>query len=126
MGRLVGCRGSIGKLLLVHGLHRCHRSNQLTRPRDGLGLGAAGQQTAEVQRDEPGRADDTLERECERVESDEIEKQMRDIGVDEAAGQQPLVAASSRDEIGAQHRALQQAGRDECCDARHDDHHKYR
>src|SRR5450756_324524 len=42
VGRLVGCRGTIGRLLLVHGLHRCHRSNQLTRPRDGLGLGAAG------------------------------------------------------------------------------------
>ena len=30
----------------MHGLHRCQRSNQLTRPRDGLGLGAAGEQTA--------------------------------------------------------------------------------
>src|SRR5450759_5287938 len=44
--RLFGCRGTIGRLLLVRGLHRCHRSNQLTRPRDGLGLGAAGEQTA--------------------------------------------------------------------------------
>jgi len=118
----------------------CDRSEQHCQDRAGgpergvvrlitmldAGANAASQQTGEVQRDEPGRADDTLERECERVESDEIEKQMRDIGVDEAAGQQPRVAASSRDEIGAQHRALQQAGRDQCGDARHDDHHKYR
>ena len=30
MGRLVGCRGTIGRLRLVRGLHRCHRSDQLT------------------------------------------------------------------------------------------------
>ena len=46
LGRLVGCRGTIGGLRLVRGLHRCHRSDQLTDPRDGLGLGAAGQETA--------------------------------------------------------------------------------
>jgi hypothetical protein len=42
MSRLVGCRGTIGRLRLVRGLHRSHRSDQLTDPRDGLGLGAAG------------------------------------------------------------------------------------
>src|SRR6202047_3993438 len=46
VGGLIGCRGTIGRLRLVRGLHRCHRSDQLTDPRDGLGLGAAGQQTA--------------------------------------------------------------------------------
>jgi hypothetical protein len=46
LGRLVGCHGTIGRLRLVRGLHRCHRSDQLTDPLDGLGLGAAGQQTA--------------------------------------------------------------------------------
>src|SRR5664279_922447 len=46
VGRLVGWRSAIGGLLLLCRLHRCHRSNQVTRPRDGLGLGAAGQQTA--------------------------------------------------------------------------------
>lgn len=30
----------------MRGLHRCHSSDQLTCPRDGLGLGAAGEQTA--------------------------------------------------------------------------------
>src|ERR1022692_2036677 len=44
--RLVGWGSAIGGLLLLCRLHRCHRSNQLTRPHDGLGLGAAGQQTA--------------------------------------------------------------------------------
>ena len=36
LGRMVGWRSTIGRLLLVHGLHRCHRSisNQLTRPRE--------------------------------------------------------------------------------------------
>src|ERR1700686_1263774 len=41
-----GIRGTLGRLRLVRGLHRCHPSDQLTDPRDGLGLGAAGQQTA--------------------------------------------------------------------------------
>ena len=38
-------RGAIGSLLLVRCLRRFRRSDQLTRPRDGLGLGAAGEQT---------------------------------------------------------------------------------
>jgi len=46
VGRLVGCRGIIGRLLLEHGLHRCHRSDQFARPRDGLGLGPTRQQPA--------------------------------------------------------------------------------
>src|SRR3979490_3318951 len=46
VGRLVSCRGTIGRLRLVRGLHSCQRSDQLTDPREGLGLGAACQQTA--------------------------------------------------------------------------------
>jgi nitrate/nitrite-specific signal transduction histidine kinase len=38
-------RGAIGRLRLVRGLRRCRRSDQLTRPYDGRGLGAARQQT---------------------------------------------------------------------------------
>jgi hypothetical protein len=45
VGRLVCRRGAVGSLLLVRCLRRFRRSDQLTRPRDGLGLGAAGEQT---------------------------------------------------------------------------------
>jgi hypothetical protein len=45
VGRLVCRRGAIGRLRLVRGLRRCRRSDQLTRPYDGRGLGAARQQT---------------------------------------------------------------------------------
>src|SRR5258705_741311 len=41
----VGRRGALGSLRLARWLHRYHRSDQLTRPRDGCGLGAARQQT---------------------------------------------------------------------------------
>ena len=37
--------GAIGRLRLVRGLRRCRRSDQLTRPYDGRGFGAARQQT---------------------------------------------------------------------------------
>src|ERR1700692_2614831 len=57
VGRLVGCGGTIGRLRLVRGVHRCNRSNQLTDPRDRLGLGAAGEQTAVPYPVESGRQD---------------------------------------------------------------------
>ena len=42
VGRLVVCRGTIGLLLVVHGLHRCPRKSA-DAPRDGgLDLGATG------------------------------------------------------------------------------------
>ena len=42
VARVVCRRGVIGSLLRRRRLGRCGRSNQLTRPHDGLGLGAAG------------------------------------------------------------------------------------
>src|ERR1700691_6116917 len=38
------CGGTVGRLLLLHRLHRCRRRDQFARPRDGLRLAAAGQQ----------------------------------------------------------------------------------
>src|SRR5271157_1157011 len=38
------CGGTVGRLLLLHRLHRCRRRDQIARPRDGLRLAAAGQQ----------------------------------------------------------------------------------
>ena len=38
MSLIVCRRGAIGSLLLLRRLRRCRRSDQLTRPRDGLGL----------------------------------------------------------------------------------------
>jgi hypothetical protein len=57
VGRLVCRRGAIGSLLLLGCLRRFRRSDQLTRPRDGLGLGAAGEQTVV-----PGVSDNIRER----------------------------------------------------------------
>ena len=41
----------------MRGLRRCRRSDQLTRPYDGRGLGAAGQQSAVPDAVEPLRQD---------------------------------------------------------------------
>ena len=90
MGRLVGRRGALGSLLLLRRLRRCRRSDQLTRPRDGLGLGAAGQQTVVPDPVEPVWQD------VDEEPADELARLERH-GLVAAGSLDPVVLVAERD-----------------------------
>src|SRR3569833_241602 len=75
------------------------------------GDGGAGQHAGEVEDDELQRADCALEQIGKRIECNEIQCQVCDVGMDEAAGDESLISRATGDRIRPQHRLLDDSRR---------------
>ncbi len=86
----------------------------------------AHQEPEQVERHELRRSDHALQREAERVEGDQVEQQVAQVRVDEAADEQARIARPAGNEIGAQQGPLQEFPGGQADRARGDDQDKQR